>query len=238
MKKAVLILVAGFMAMEAYAQAPDTTSTVVGRKLNFEAPVFGLSERDIKPAWSVVMLDEAAGGLNYMLGIPGEIKPAGIFADLSLVALRHRPWKDGNVFSAGLLFGVNYNRLEKGYAFADNGSIIPTPATWERTKSYYSDYHVGLQVGYAKEFGDWKAGAFLVPAFETTHLSNVYSVQGLPGIDHTDFMDTNYRFHLGFKVGVWYQDIGVSLGYKPVLWRKTGAVPMYHSLQLGISARY
>ena len=88
MKKAVLILVAGFMAMEAYAQAPDTMSTVVGRKLNFEAPVFGLSERDIKPAWSVVMLDEAAVGLNYMLGIPGEIKPAGIFADLSLVALR------------------------------------------------------------------------------------------------------------------------------------------------------
>ena len=83
MKKAVLILVAGFMAMEAYAQAPDTTSTVVGRKLNFEAPVFGLSERDIKPAWSVVMLDEAAVGLNYMLGIPGEIKPAGIFADYS-----------------------------------------------------------------------------------------------------------------------------------------------------------
>ena len=44
-KKVVLILVAGLIAMEAYAQAPDTTSTVVGRKLNFEVPIFWITQR-------------------------------------------------------------------------------------------------------------------------------------------------------------------------------------------------
>ena len=38
--------------------------------------------------------------------------------------------------------------------------------------------------------------------------------------------------------GVWYQDIGVSVGYKPVIWSKAGQVPMYNSLQVGVSVRY
>ncbi|MBR0053038.1 MAG: hypothetical protein IJP73_03950, partial [Bacteroidales bacterium] len=76
-KKAILILVAGLMAIEAYAQAPDTTSTVVGRKLNFEVPIFGITKRDIKPTWSVVTFDEISGGFNYLMGVPGQLKPTG-----------------------------------------------------------------------------------------------------------------------------------------------------------------
>ena len=60
-KKIVLILVAGLIAIEASAQAPDTTSTVVGRKLNFEVPIFGITKRDLKPTWSIVTFDEISG---------------------------------------------------------------------------------------------------------------------------------------------------------------------------------
>ena len=237
-KKAVLILVAGLIAMEVFAQAPDTTSTVTGKKLNFEAPIIGLTKRDIKPTWSIVVFEEVSLGLNYMLGVPEAIKPTGIFADLPLVALRYRPWKDGNIFSVGLLTGVNMNWLQKGYAFAENGSIIPTPDTWERARSYYSDYHFGFQIGYVKEFGDWKVGAFVVPAFGETLIRNSYSLQGVSGIHHIQNMETNYRFHIGFRAGVWYNDMGVSVGYQPVLGKNNGLVSMYPSLQIGISLRY
>ena len=237
-KKVVLILVAGLIAMEAYAQAPDTTSTVVGRKLNFEVPIFGITKRDFKPTWSIVTFDEISGGFNYLMGVPGHLKPSGWYGDLSIIALRYRPWRDGNVFSAGLLGGVNVNRLQKGYSFGDDGSIVSTPAIWDNAKSIYSDNHVGLQIGYIREFGDWKAGAFVIPAFGTTSLRNEYSIQGISGIKRQENLNTNNGFRLGFKAGVWYQDIGVSVGYNPVIGKNSGQVPMYNSLQIGVSVRY
>ncbi|MBR5925567.1 MAG: hypothetical protein IKZ60_08885 [Bacteroidales bacterium] len=238
MKKVLAIVFAALVVITAAAQSPDTTSTVVGRKLNFEAPIFGLTKRDLKPKWSVVAFDEVSMGLNHLTDIPGEMKPSGLYADMSLLALRYRPWRDGNVFSFGLIDGVDMNQLEKGYGFADDGSIIHTPGNWENAKSYYSDNHFGLQIGYVKEYGDWKAGAFVVPAFGTTQLRNNYTVQGILGINHIGNMETNYGFRLGFKAGVWYQDLGVSVGYKPVIGNNSGQVPMYNTLQIGISVRY
>ncbi len=152
-KKIVLMLAAALAMCPAYGQTPDTTSTVVGRKLNFEAPIFGLSKRDLKPSWSVVFLDEVSLGLHYLPGAPAEIKSAGIFAELFPLAFRYRPWRDGNVFSAGLLIGTTMNGLRKGYAFADNGSIVPMPTTWKKDWSYYTSLEIGLQIGYVKEFG-------------------------------------------------------------------------------------
>lgn len=237
-KKAVLILVAGLTVLDAFAQAPDTTSTVVGRKLNFEVPIFGITKRDIKPTWSIVTFDEISGGFNYLMGVPGQLKLSGWYGDLSIIALRYRPWRDGNVFSAGLLGGVDVNRLQKGYSFADDGSIVTTPAMWNNAKSTYSDRHIGLQIGYIREFGDWKAGAFVVPAFGTTSLRNEYSIQGISGIKRQDNLYTNNGFRLGFKAGVWYQNIGVSVGYKPALGNSSATVPLYNSFQVGISVRY
>ena len=237
-KKVVLILVVGLIAIEASAQAPDTTSTVVGRKLNFEVPIFGITKRDLKPTWSIVTFDEISGGFNYLIGVHGHLKPSGWYGDLSIIALRYRPWRDGNVFSAGLLGGVNVNRLQNGYSFGDDGSIVTTPAIWDNAKSTYSDNHVGLQIGYIREFGDRKAGAFVIPALGTTSLRNEYSIQGISGIKRQDNLNTNNGFRLGFKAGVWYQDIGVSMGYNPVIGKNSGQVPMYNSMQIGISVRY
>ena len=236
-KKAISILVAVLTVMDAYAQAPDTTSTVVGRKLNFEVPIFGITKRDLKPTWSIVTFDEISGGFNYLMGVPAQLKPSGWYGDLSILALRYRPWRDGNVFSAGLLVGVNVNRLQKGYSFADDGSIVAAPTMWNNAKFTYSDNYVGLQMGYIREFGDWKAGAFVVPAFGTTTLRNEYTIQGISGIRRQDNLNTN-GFRLGFKAGVWYHDIGVSVGYKPVIGKNLGQVPMCHSLQIGFSLRY
>ena len=40
-------------------------------------------------------------------------------------------------------------------------------------------------------------------------------------------MSANDGFRLGIKAGVWYQDIGVSVEYKPVIGKNLGQVPMY-----------
>ena len=124
-KKVVLILVAGLIAMEAYAQAPDTTSTVVGRKLNFEVPIFGITKRDFKPTWSIVTFDEISGGFNYLMGVPGQLKPSGWYGDLSIIALRYRPWRDGNVFSAGLHAQGDRKRSFSSSGIADQDDIFP-----------------------------------------------------------------------------------------------------------------
>ena len=161
-KKAFLILVAGLTAIEVFAQAPDTVSTVVGRKLNFEVPVFGITTRAFKPTWSVVAFEELATGVNYLSGAPEQLKSTGWYAALHLAGLQYRPGRNENVISVGLLEDVNVNRLQKGYSFADDGSIIATPSNWCNASSTWSENLMGLQIGYIREFGDWKAGVFVI----------------------------------------------------------------------------
>ena len=47
---------------------------VVGKKLNFEVPIFGITMQGINPTWSIVTFDEMSGGYNYLKGVPGEMK--------------------------------------------------------------------------------------------------------------------------------------------------------------------
>lgn len=238
MKKALLTLLAVLSLLSAYGQAPDTTSTVVGGKLNFELPLFNITQQDMIPRWSIVAFDEISGGWNYMPGAPGVMKPSGFYGDLSFLALRYRPWKDGNLFSMGLVFGLSMNRLKKGWSFADDGVLIPTPSGWEKTKSWFSEQSIGLQTGYVREFGDWKAGLFVVPSLAMIQLRNEYSIQGISGLKRQDNMNTAYDFRMGFKAGIWYQNCGVSVGYRLVLGKNNGPVPQYNAFQLGISVRY
>ena len=49
MKKVFLLLTAAFVALSASAQ---------NDKLNFEAPLFGVTKKNVKPKWSVVALPE------------------------------------------------------------------------------------------------------------------------------------------------------------------------------------
>ena len=238
MRKTFLTLLAVLSLLSAYGQAPDTTSTVVGSKLNFELPLFNITQQDVIPRWSIVAFDEISGGWNYMPGVPGAMKPSGLYGDMSLIALRYRPWKDGNLFTMGLLCSLSVNRLKKDWSFADGGALISTPAHWEKARSTYAEQSIGLQTGYVREFGDWKAGVFAVPSLAMTQLRNEYSIQGIPGLRRQDNMDTAYGFRMGFKAGIWYQNCGISVGYRPTFGKNNGPVPQYNAFQLGISVRY
>lgn len=54
----------------ATAQRSDTTSTVIGKKLNFEAPLFGVTVKNVKPTWSLVVFGEVNLGYSYALNVP------------------------------------------------------------------------------------------------------------------------------------------------------------------------
>ncbi len=235
-KKTILTLVTFLAALSVYGQ---TSSTVVEEKLNFEAPLFGLSKRDYKPKWTIMTFDELTGGYNHLMGTPDKLTPSGWNASISIISLRYRPWRDGNIFSVSWLLDVSQNYLQKGYAYADNGSILPTPPLWQNVeRSTYNSESFGLQIGYTKEFGDWKAGAFVIPTYENVHLINKYSLIGIDGIQHQDKLCNYDNFRLGFKVGAWYQDFGLSLCYKPVIGSPSTTLPQYDALQLGFSVRF
>lgn len=135
MKKVLSIVSAALVAITAAAQSPDTTSTVVGRKLNFEAPLFGLTMKNVKPKWSMIYFAGVRGGYSFRLDAPDEMNASGYFGELDLIEIRYRPWRDGNVFSCGLTYSIERHMLKKGYAFDNDGSFIPIPAGWLNNQS-------------------------------------------------------------------------------------------------------
>ena len=80
----------------------------------------------------------------------------------------------------------------------------------------------------------------LCNVFLGLHLGPQLLLANDDGFSHRrqDNLNSNNGFRLGFKAGVWYHDIGVSVGYKPVIGKNLGQVPIYNSMQIGISVRY
>ena len=70
MKKLFLAISAVLAVLSAAAQAPGTESTVVGKKLNFEAPLFGVTVKNVKPQWSLVAFGEVSLGYSHAFHVP------------------------------------------------------------------------------------------------------------------------------------------------------------------------
>ena len=90
MKKVLILLVAALAALPAAAQHTE--------KLNFEAPLFGVTKKNVKPKWSVVVFGGVQAGYSYRF-VEDPIRSSGLFGELDLIDFRLRPWRDGNTFS-------------------------------------------------------------------------------------------------------------------------------------------
>ena len=262
MKKVFLTVVTALMVLGAAAQNADTTSTVNGEKLNFEAPLFGLTQRNVMQKWSVVAFTGVYGGYSCRFNVPSQMNVSGCFSEVDLIELRYRPWHDGNVFSWGFSTSVERHALEKGFAFDSHGAVIPVPESWLDNKSVSIEQAFSLDIGYTHEWGDWKAGIFLSPGYGTSICGNSYRpgnaipASGMwygstPGegdeviyySDKADRMNANlsgnYGFRLGGKAGIWYNDIGITVGYNfskgigpSSSWNR------YDGAHVGITVRY
>ena len=242
MKRLLLTLSAALTVFSAAAR---------NQKLNFEAPLFGVTHKNVKPAWSVVALSGVEIGASYAIGVPDAMTPLGYSAEATLLELQARPWRNGNLFSAGVTFSTDRHYLKQDqFAFGDDGSLVPLPPM-ANCLSMSIERAVSLQLGYVHEFGDWKVGLFLLPGIGLTTERNSYSTVISPDSDVLRFRDPYHRapyfqdnasgnlgFRLGIKAGVWYRNVGLSVGYYPAGVGPTSFAKRYDMVKVGLSIRY
>lgn len=246
MKKIIALFAAALTVFSAAAQ---------NQKLNFEAPLFGVTRKNVNPKWSVVAFGEVSGGYSHRLNTPAQIRPSGYFGELNILELRYRPWRDGNVFTWGITRSLDVQPVVKGTVFSEDGKFIPTPENWLSAYSMTGEPVTFLQIGYTREFGDWKAAIFVSPGIGHGTSQNQYKggipfyEDGLfygspedgrkiagyfPGASHMANYYDYYGFRLGVKAGIWYRCIGLKVG-----WHLGSVAPGNQNvLSVGLSVRY
>lgn len=242
------------------AAAQDTTSTVIGKKLNFEAPLFGVSRKSARPVWSAVALGEVSCGISYRFNAPSRMKPAGYSTELSIMEFRWRPQRNGHLLTAGFSTEVRGHFLKKGWSWDENGGIVATPANRLKAQSALVEFLFNLPVGYVYERGAWKTSFWVVPGYGQTSLRNLYvlgtpvSPDGLgyggapdgptiyvPDKDnrHLEELNGNFGFRLGLKAGVSWNKIGFTVGYDfGHALGSNSLVPRSGILSAGATVRY
>ena len=230
-----LITIFLVLASAAAVSARDTTSTVTGSKLNFEAPVFGVTLKNLKPQWSVVTLGEAAIGVSRALQSPSELKPVGFYAELSLLDFRYRPWRDSNVFSIGFAAGADMRWTDSGLRYEGYG-FAPVPTDWSKASSSMNEIYMMFPLAFLREAGDWKFSVAVVPHLGCTVLSNTYITDD--GARHADNVSDRFGFRLGFRAAIWYKDAGIAVQYRLKSPHPSLPFPYYDTMTISFSLRY
>ena len=271
MKKLFLAISAALAVLSAAAQTPGTESTVVGKKLNFEAPLFGLTVKNVKPQWSVVAFGEVNLGYSYALNVPevfntyeastaaGEnvevtdaaigLRPGGLCGDLSLVELRFRPWRNGNLFMMGLNLGFESHYLRNSALFNKDNEPVHVKVLGASI-GIYSERFLSLELGYLREVGDWSFGLQVLPGIGYSQYSNTYNANAPYRIkdEITLQLDAKYAqrqdnaigalgFRFGARASVWYRNFGAFVSYRPANTSYRGG-PEYATISTGLTIRY
>lgn len=259
MKRIILIISAALAVLSAAAQAPGTGSTVAGKKLNFEAPLFGLTVKNVKPQWSLVAFGEVNLGYSHAFHVPeyyytyeGTTVPiglhsGGIYGAVSLLELRYRPWRNGNLFMLGLNGGFETRSLPRRTLFDDNNEPVRVAHVMGSFDAAYSERMLSLELGYVRESGDWSFGIQLQPGLGYSQYRNLYSTTMVPVMDglvlhgggkselHADTAITNVGFRFGAKAAVWYRKFGAFVSVRPGGW---SFGPAYTTISTGLTIRY
>ena len=273
MRKALTLFAAAMGILSAAAQSPDNASTVTGKKLNFEAPLFGVTAKNARPTWSLVAFGEVNLGFSYALHVPitagsyGGITasgdkievlanpsigphPGGICADLSLLELRLRPWRNGNLFFCGLNLGSESHFTSQGALFNKDNIPVWSGAAAELSAKWgtYSERMLSLEIGYVRETGNWSFGIRFLPGIGYSEYRNNYSNMFLPVREdltlqygheypgHTDIARSLLGFRYAIKADVWYRNFGTFVSVRPVSpsnWSNE-----YTTVNIGFSIRY
>ena len=222
-------------------------------KLNFEAPLFGVTKKNVKPKWSVVAFGEVSGGYSYRFNLPSQIHKNGAFAEMNLLELRYRPWRNGNLLSLGLTGCLDAHVATKTTFFGMDEQFTTITPGWLAARAVAAERVFSFSLGYTKEFGDWKAGLFLSPGVGHGILQNRYWA-GVPEYDpetgndvlssiNTGFVDSHRHrdnmympngLRLGVSTGIWYRSVGLTVG-----WHCRSVLPGHQNvIHAGLSIRY
>ena len=274
MKKALIVFAFAMTALSAAAQSPDITSTVVGKKLNFEVPLFGVTAKNVKPTWSLVAFGEVDFGGSYALHVqeyfdtsvgttatgetveygnrPIGLHSVGTYMDLSLLELRYRPWRDGNLFFWGVGIGRESHFLRRGALFDKNNEPVYVSAMGQGTcVGIYTDRALSLDIGYVREAGDWSFGLQLLPGIGYSQYRNLYDSWQALKVSEDVVLRTGGKYkscrdisngplglRLGVKASAWYRSFGAFVSVRPAHTGFNGGGPEYTTVSAGLSIRY
>ncbi len=273
MNKAIAAIVASLAVVSAAAQSPEEISGAIWKKLNFEAPLFGVTMKNVKPTWSLVAFGEMNLGYSHALNIPetthisqgtlatGEtveytdykvrLHSGGTCGDLSLLELRLRPWRNGNLFFWGLNLGFERRSLPAGYLFDKNNEPVLLYFFTGYSLASYSERMLSLEIGYLREVGDWSFGLQLLPGIGYSQYRNSYNALG--GYQKSEDLDLHVggRFthrrddaigqpglRFGARADVWYRALGAFVSVRPGHTGFNGGGPQYTTVSAGLSIRY
>ena len=270
-KNVIAIISATMIVLPVVAQTPEIKSNMAGEKLNFEAPLFGVTAKNVKPQWSVVAFGEVNLGYSHALHVPevyntyqattatGEkvevtdaaigLRPGGLYGDLSLLELRFRPWRNGNLFTMGLNLGFESHYLRSSALFNKDNEPVYVK-TVGASIGVYSERFLSLELGYVHEAGDWSFGFQLLPGLGYSQYTNNYNAS-LPFLIKDEVvlqLDAKYAqrqdhaigalgFRFGARASVWYRKFGVFVSYRPANTSYRGG-PEYTTISTGLTIRY
>ena len=230
MKRLLLAAAAALAVMSASAQD----------KLNFEAPLFGVTKKNVKPQWSLVAFGEVGAGYGYRMNLPSQIHQNGVFAELDLLEMRYRPGRNANLLSMGLSVSLDANVATKTTFFGMSGQFTTPESGWMSARALAAERVFSLDFGYTREFGDWRAGLFLSPGVGHGILQNRYWVgedsnTGFVGAcRHRDNLHMHSGLRFGVSAGIWYRSVGLTAG-----WHYRSILPGNQNvIHAGLSIRY
>lgn len=262
MKRVLLLLVAIIACQTVNAQNPGIRSDIMLDKLNFEAPLFGVTKKNVKPKWSVVAFGEVSAGFSYRFNVPEQIHPDGGYAEVSLLEMRYRPMRNGNLLSFGVAVSMDAHPARKTNFFGMDGQFTTITPGWHVARAIAAERVTSLTFGYTREFGDWKTGLFISPGVGHGILQNRYRA-GVPVYDpetgeyvldsrymglvgsyrHRDNMHLHLGLRLGVSAGIWYRSFGLTAGWHRLSIDRYGSTDVFSDrgqnvIHAGISIRY
>ena len=237
MKKFAISMMALLAVVSAAAQTSEVSSTVKEGKLNFEAPLFGVRVKEVKPLFSVTSFAGFKIGVGFRKDVPERMNGRGFYGSCDLVELRYRPWRDDNLFSAGITFSGESYKVRPGYMFDRSGNIVDAPGNIRELKSCASEVLWGLNLGYTRQWGRFKTGLFVTPALGYTLYRNRGTLKDT-SIRLNEQLEGNQGFRLSVGAGVWYSLLGVIVEYSFGNVGPCADLPRYDRLAVSMLIRY
>ena len=152
---------------------------------------------------------------NYSFNAPNGLSNSGWGMDFSLIEMQWNGWKSGSITLGIFDFMIDFQFLQKGFAFdgITVGGITPA----NEGKGHRTDFTFGFPVGINQQFGkDFGISLLAVPGFGVYTYKNNYYANGFRHNDTMSPRNKSVGFRLDLKATLWYGDFGVLVRYQPL----------------------
>ena len=152
---------------------------------------------------------------NYSFNAPAGLSNSGWGMDFSVLEMQWNGWKGGAITLGIFDFIVDFQFLQKGFAFdglTAGGIMLANEGKGQRT-----DFSFGFPVGINQNFGeDFGISLVAVPGIGFYTYKNNYNDAGFHHSDTLYPRSNRTSFSLDLKATIWYGNFGVLVRYQPL----------------------